>query len=229
MLERASLSCEGRDSRPVPDRQEKAMFTHPDRIGQLAREHHHQMLAQASQRQLRHRHSRPAASTRIIRRLAAVIAGAGVVPAQAAGAIWPAGPHPLRRTSRSDSDSRPPPLTARPHCHAGSSIQPGTVAPPPRTAGGQNSRHLKRARISVMCRAFWSRLGVTIRTERRISRAGITSDRDAALSLLKSVTSLPTRRMAGKWWDRRVDERRKPDPSSVTSPESSPAPRSYTT
>ena len=70
------------------------MFTHPDRIGQLAREHHHQMLAQASQRQLRHQHSRPAASTRIIRRLAAVIAGAGMVPAQAPGAIWPAGPHP---------------------------------------------------------------------------------------------------------------------------------------
>jgi hypothetical protein len=48
MPERASLSGEDRDSRPAPDRQEKAMFTHPDRIGQLAREHHHQMLAQAS-------------------------------------------------------------------------------------------------------------------------------------------------------------------------------------
>ena len=34
------------------------MFTHPDRIGQLAHEHHHQMLAQASQRQLRHQHGR---------------------------------------------------------------------------------------------------------------------------------------------------------------------------
>lgn len=44
------LSGEGRDSRPAPDRQEKAMFTHPDRIGQLAREHHHRMLAQASLR-----------------------------------------------------------------------------------------------------------------------------------------------------------------------------------
>jgi len=71
------------------------MFTHPDRIGQLALEHHHQMLAQASQRQLRHQHSRPAATTRIIRRLAALIAGAGVVPAQAPGTIWPARPHPL--------------------------------------------------------------------------------------------------------------------------------------
>ena len=71
------------------------MFTHPDRIGQLAREHHHQMLAQARRRQLRHQHSRPAASTRIIRRLAEMIAGAGAAPAQAPGAIWPAGPHPL--------------------------------------------------------------------------------------------------------------------------------------
>lgn len=71
------------------------MFTHPDRIGQLAREHHHQMLAQASQRQLRHQHTRPAATTRIIRRLAALIAGAGAVPAQAPGTIWPARPHPL--------------------------------------------------------------------------------------------------------------------------------------
>jgi hypothetical protein len=95
MLGRASLSGEGRNSRPAPDRQEKAMFTHPDRIGQLAREHHHQMLAQASRRQLRHQHGRPAASTQIIRRLAAAIARAGVVAAQAPGAIWPAGPHPL--------------------------------------------------------------------------------------------------------------------------------------
>ena len=70
------------------------MFTHPDRLGQLAREHHHQMLAQASQRRLRHQHSHPA-STRIIRRLAALIAGAGTVPAQPPGTIWPARPHPL--------------------------------------------------------------------------------------------------------------------------------------
>jgi hypothetical protein len=44
------LSGESRDSRPAPDRLKKAMCTHPDRIGQLAREHHHQMLAQASLR-----------------------------------------------------------------------------------------------------------------------------------------------------------------------------------
>jgi len=61
------------------------MFTHPDRIGQLAGEHHHQMLAQASKRQLRHQHGRPAARTRIIGRLAAAIARAGAVTAQAPG------------------------------------------------------------------------------------------------------------------------------------------------
>ena len=71
------------------------MFTHPDRIGQLASEQHHQILAQASQRQLRHQHGRPAASTRIVRRLAAAITRASVVTAQAPGAIWTAGQHPL--------------------------------------------------------------------------------------------------------------------------------------
>ena len=71
------------------------MITHPDRISQLARERHHQMLAQASQRRLRHQHTRPAATTRITRRLAALIAGAGVVPVQAPGTTWPSRPHPL--------------------------------------------------------------------------------------------------------------------------------------
>jgi len=61
------------------------MFTRPDRIGQLAGEHHHQMLAQASKRQLRHQHGRPAASIPIIGRLAAAIARAGAVTAQAPG------------------------------------------------------------------------------------------------------------------------------------------------
>ena len=55
------------------------MFTHPDDLGQLARENHRQMLAQASQRQLRRQHGQqatrttPAAGT-IIRRLATLIA-----------------------------------------------------------------------------------------------------------------------------------------------------------
>lgn len=45
------LSGEGRDSRSAPGGQEKAMFTRPDRIGRIAREHHHRMLAQASLRE----------------------------------------------------------------------------------------------------------------------------------------------------------------------------------
>jgi len=60
------------------------MFTHPDRIGQLASEHHQHMLVQARQRTLRHQHGRrsarmPAAVVRITRRLAAAITRAGVV------------------------------------------------------------------------------------------------------------------------------------------------------
>ena len=76
------------------------MFTHPDRIGQLAREHHHDMLAQASQRRVGNQHgSRPSrtphAAARITRRLAAAIARAGIVAAETPGATWPARPHPL--------------------------------------------------------------------------------------------------------------------------------------
>jgi hypothetical protein len=59
------------------------MFPHPHIAGQLAREHQRQMLAEASQRQLRRQHHRPAARTatpagRIIRRLATAIAGPGI-------------------------------------------------------------------------------------------------------------------------------------------------------
>lgn len=59
------------------------MFTHPGLTSQLAREHHHQMLAEASRRQLRRRHGRQATRNaggagKVIRRLAAAIAGAGV-------------------------------------------------------------------------------------------------------------------------------------------------------
>jgi len=39
------------------------MFTHPDRVGQLARDQHRQMLAQASQRQLRRQHGHQAPRT----------------------------------------------------------------------------------------------------------------------------------------------------------------------
>ena len=40
------------------------MFTHPDRLGQLARENQRQMLAQASQRQLRRQQGQQAAGPR---------------------------------------------------------------------------------------------------------------------------------------------------------------------
>ena len=77
------------------------MFTTPGQIGQLAREHHRQLLAEASQRQLRHQHYHPAAAknpdiaTSITRRLATAIARAGVVVAEAKGVIRSARPHPL--------------------------------------------------------------------------------------------------------------------------------------
>jgi hypothetical protein len=58
------------------------MFPHPGLTSQLAREHHRQMLAGASQRQLRRRHSHPttkraSGARMIIRRIAAAIPGAG--------------------------------------------------------------------------------------------------------------------------------------------------------
>jgi hypothetical protein len=66
------------------------MYSHPDRIGQLARENYGQMLAQASRRQLLQQDDRPAArtpglGTRMTRRLAAAFARAGVVTAPTPG------------------------------------------------------------------------------------------------------------------------------------------------
>jgi hypothetical protein len=68
------------------------MFTHPGRLGQLAREHHHDLLAQASQRS---RHSQPRsrapaapnAASRITRRLAGAIGRARVVASRTADTI----------------------------------------------------------------------------------------------------------------------------------------------
>jgi hypothetical protein len=59
------------------------MFTHPGLTSQLAREHHRQMLAEASRRQLRRRHGdqvtrNASGAGKIIRRVAAAIAGAGI-------------------------------------------------------------------------------------------------------------------------------------------------------
>jgi hypothetical protein len=63
------------------------MFTHPDPLGQLAAEHHRQMLAEARQRTLRHQRGRPSSRTpdialRITRRLATAITRAGPVAAE---------------------------------------------------------------------------------------------------------------------------------------------------
>jgi hypothetical protein len=87
---RANLSGEGQPTGQPRTGKEKAMFSHPDRIGQLARENHRQMLAQASQRQLLHDDDRPAARTpgpvaRMTRRLAAAFIRADVATAPAAG------------------------------------------------------------------------------------------------------------------------------------------------
>jgi hypothetical protein len=80
------------------------MYTHPDRIGQLAREHHNQMITDARQRQLRHQlprsaARRPLAGAGITRRLGAAIAKAGIAAAHAPDAIWASRPHPLGGTS----------------------------------------------------------------------------------------------------------------------------------
>ena len=72
-------------------------------LPQLAREHHRQMLAQASQRQRRHQHeyqaqASPGPATRLARRLAAAITHAGQAAAQPPGTIRPAMPHPAAQT-----------------------------------------------------------------------------------------------------------------------------------
>jgi hypothetical protein len=92
---RASLSGEGRDSRPAEDRQEKIMMNH-DLTAQLARDHHRQMLAEASQRQ-RYQPRFPAprtprAAARAIRSLAAALTRARMAATEAPGARWPARP-----------------------------------------------------------------------------------------------------------------------------------------
>jgi hypothetical protein len=73
------------------------MFTHPGSLGQLAAEHHRNMLAEARQRTLLHQHGRPSSKTpaialRITRRLATAITRAGPVAAQTPAATWVARP-----------------------------------------------------------------------------------------------------------------------------------------
>ena len=92
------------------------MFTHPGLTSQLAREHHHQMLAGASRRQLRRRHGRQATRTaggagKVIRRLAAAIAGAGIA-ALPDSTTEP--PEPL--ATAEPAAGRPYPAAALPGC-----------------------------------------------------------------------------------------------------------------
>jgi hypothetical protein len=68
------------------------MFTHPGRLGQLARAHHHDLLAQASQRRLRSQSggrppAAPNSAARITRRLAGAISRAGVIASRAADTL----------------------------------------------------------------------------------------------------------------------------------------------
>jgi len=63
------------------------MSTHYTTIGQIARQHHHEMIAEASQRQLRSqaRQARPAPAPRtpaMTRRLVAAIAKLGITSTQ---------------------------------------------------------------------------------------------------------------------------------------------------
>ena len=85
------------------------MFTHPDQIGQLVREHQRQMLAEASQRQRRRPHVDPAARTpnaaAIFRRLATALSRAVVVAAEGPRAIWP--PDRIRSANQPPQGHRP--------------------------------------------------------------------------------------------------------------------------
>jgi hypothetical protein len=60
------------------------MYSSPDRIGQLARDHHHEMLAAARQRQLRPERGRPAPRIpALTRRLVAVLTKSTPTPTPA--------------------------------------------------------------------------------------------------------------------------------------------------
>jgi len=68
------------------------MFSHPDRLGQLARENHRRMMAEANQRQLRRQHDQQAtrtatAAATIIRRVTTAIGRAGTAAMQRLHAV----------------------------------------------------------------------------------------------------------------------------------------------
>jgi len=78
------------------------MYTNCDRIGQLATEHHREMIADARRRQLRQQGRSaprtPGATSTIAHRLGAAIAKAGVAAARVPNALRSARPQPLGET-----------------------------------------------------------------------------------------------------------------------------------
>jgi hypothetical protein len=87
------------------------MFTNPDLATRLAHEHHRQMLAEASRRQLRRRCSHQATRNAsgagtIFRRIATAIAGAGIAALPASTT----GHHPGRWRQRSQPQASRPPV-----------------------------------------------------------------------------------------------------------------------
>ncbi len=91
---------------------------HPNLAGQLAREHHRQMLAEAGQRQLRHRHRQQAARNAgaagtIIRRVATAIAGAGIAAGRSSTTGHQLAAGDSEATSRTPAD-RPQATAAMP-------------------------------------------------------------------------------------------------------------------
>jgi hypothetical protein len=78
------------------------MYMNSDRIGQLATQHHGEMLADARRRQLRQQ-ARPApgtpgATSPVTRRLGTAIAKVGAAAARVPSAIWPTRPQSFGET-----------------------------------------------------------------------------------------------------------------------------------
>jgi hypothetical protein len=78
------MLAEAAGEHPASADREGIMFTNPGAIGQIASQHHHELIADArQQRRLLHEQDRPAPRTvKITRRLAMVMARVGVAPAR---------------------------------------------------------------------------------------------------------------------------------------------------
>ena len=74
-----------------------------NRLGQLAQQYHHEMLADARRRQLRQegRAPRTPGAASSLTRLGAAIAKAAAATTRVPDAIWPARSHPLSETPAS--------------------------------------------------------------------------------------------------------------------------------